>query len=136
MLHLTLLRCPRSSGGSFRSLTASITAERRSTIFFCVFSDLFDGGEEEGDGDDDEDEARLSLEPPPPPTAIAGREEFSAADLRSRDDGDDIVLARRIAMTQWAGLGLSRVSPAQSRNLFYFFRGTKRSFSFWWLNGG
>ena len=69
---LTELRCPRSSGGSFRSLTASITADRRSTIFFSGFADLVD------DGDDEEDEARLSL---PWPTARGG---FSAVD-RIRD---------------------------------------------------
>lgn len=104
MGHLTELRCPRSSGGSFRSLTASITADRRSTNFFSVFSDLPDG-EEDSDNDDDEEEARLSVGPPPWPTAIAAKVEFSGAgDLRSRDDeDDDIVLVRRIAMARFQG---------------------------------
>ena len=79
-----------------------MTAERRSTIFFCFFSDLFDGEEEDGgddDDDDDEEEARRSLEPPLWATAIAAKGEFSAVELRSNDD-DDIALARRIVMAQ------------------------------------
>ena len=64
---LTALRWPRSSGGSFRSLTASMTVDKRSTSFFSVFGDLFDcGGEEE----EEEDEADLVLGPPRPTTAV------------------------------------------------------------------
>ena len=62
---LTALRWPRSSGGSFRSLTASMTVDKRSTSFFSVFGDLFDCG-----GDEEEDEADLVLGPPRPTTAV------------------------------------------------------------------
>lgn len=48
----TLLRWPRSSGGSLRSLTASITAERRSLSFLAVLG----LPEDEDDDDDDDDE--------------------------------------------------------------------------------
>lgn len=51
-IHLTLLRCPRSSGGSLRSLTASITEERRSLVTFLL-------GLAEEEDDEDEDEAHL-----------------------------------------------------------------------------
>ncbi|POO01836.1 hypothetical protein TorRG33x02_026130, partial [Trema orientale] len=99
--NLTELRCPRSSGGSFRSLTASITADKRSPSFFSGFGDLLDDVDEQDENDDDDDEARLRLEPPPWPTAIIDRDESSAVDLRTRDDKDeDTVLARRAAMAK------------------------------------
>ena len=66
---LTALRWPRSSGGSFRSLTASMTADKRSTGFFSVFGDLFDCGGD-GDEEEEEDEADLVLGPPRPTTAV------------------------------------------------------------------
>ena len=91
---LTELRCPRSSVGSFRSLTASITAERRSTSFFSGFSDLLD---DDGDEEEEAEEARRSL---PWPIARGG---FSVVDLQIRGDeeDDEIALASRIAMTRW-----------------------------------
>ncbi|PON56149.1 hypothetical protein PanWU01x14_183580, partial [Parasponia andersonii] len=95
--NLTELRCPRSSRGSFRSLTASITADKRSPSFFSGFADLLDGVDKQ----DDDDEARLRLEPPPWPTAIIDKDESSAVDLRTRDDKDEeTVLARRAAMAK------------------------------------
>lgn len=61
MSYLTLLRWPRSSGGSLRSLTASITAERRSTSFFSAFGYLSgdDDGGGEDEAEDEEEEAYL-----------------------------------------------------------------------------
>lgn len=44
--YLIALDRPRSSGGSFRSLTASITADRRSETFFSGLGDSGDGFEE------------------------------------------------------------------------------------------
>lgn len=48
-----LLRWPRSSGGSLRSLTASITPERRSDVFLLTFR--------LADSPDTDEEAHLSL---------------------------------------------------------------------------
>lgn len=78
---LTALRCPRSSGGSLRSLAASITVDRRSVIFLL---ELF------GEGVDEllveEEEARRGLGTPWPKIPI---------------DGDDAAaLATRVAMAR------------------------------------
>ena len=51
--HLTKSRRPRSSGGSFRSWTASIAAEKRSVVFF---SRLFDPAVRSSGDDHQEDE--------------------------------------------------------------------------------
>lgn len=66
--YLTALRWPRSSGGSLRSLTASITPERRSVIFL---SGLLPGevGEEL---EVDEEEAHRGLDTPRATVPING----------------------------------------------------------------
>ena len=66
---LTALRWPRSSGGSFRSLTASMTVDKRLTSFFSVFEDLFDCG---GDEDEEEEEDKANLVLGQPQSLILG----------------------------------------------------------------
>lgn len=73
-IHLTLLRCPRSSGGSLRSLTASITEASRSFVTFLPVP----GGEDGEDEDEDEDEDADRL-----PTAAADEEAVFLAAKRS-----------------------------------------------------
>lgn len=66
--YLTALRWPRSSGGSLRSLTASITPERRSVIFL---SGLLPGEVVE-ELEVDEDEAHRGLDTPRATVPING----------------------------------------------------------------
>lgn len=90
---LTELRWPRSSGGSLRSLTASMTVDRRSTSFFSALEDVLDDDDGDNfDEEEEEEEAHLGLDPP-----LA----TSAADLRFRYHvlGDvAVVRASRVAM--------------------------------------
>ena len=76
--YLTALRWPRSSGGSLRSLTASITPERRSAIF--------------GEDEEDEDEAHLDT---PRPTV---RPQHEASYQINGDNA--AALATRVAMAR------------------------------------
>lgn len=108
MYYLTALRWPRSSGGSFRSLTASVTADKRSTSFFSALGDLHDS---------EEADARLKLYAPPWPAAVTVKEEATTVDLRMIDN-DATVRGSRVAMAQAQAqsnsqskdLGLSLVS--------------------------
>lgn len=62
---LMALRWPRSSGGSLRSLTASITPDKRSDIFLSAFRFVLVEEVDSGDGDGmEEDEANLGLKLP------------------------------------------------------------------------
>jgi hypothetical protein len=63
-----------------------MTVDRRSTTFFSVFGDLFDG-----EGDEEEEEANLELGPPRP---------ISAVDLEMRDHDVVIVLASRVGFIE------------------------------------
>lgn len=73
--NLTALRWPRSSGGSFRSLTESITPDKRCSVLFDF---------------DVEEEARLR-------PATQSVEDISALDLKTTDD--ETALASRLAMS-------------------------------------
>ena len=95
--HLTALRWPRSSGGSLRSLTASITADRRSVIFFSRFDDEeFEEvvAVDDEDEEDEEEEAHLSLDP----SWLTNGDEMSAVELVIKDDDNRSILASRVAI--------------------------------------
>lgn len=81
--YLTALRWPRSSGGSLRSLTASITPERRSVIFLSGMLP----GEVVEELEVDEEEAHRGLDTPRPTVPINGDD---AAALAAR-----VAMARR-----------------------------------------
>lgn len=79
-------------------MTASITADRRSTSFFSALGDLLDeeedGDDDEDEGEEEEEEASLGMDPPRPTTAD---------DLwkREHDFGDEtIILASQVAMSE------------------------------------
>lgn len=99
---MTELRWPRSSGGSLRSLTASMTADRRSTCFFSALGDVLDDDGDDFDEEEEEEEAHLGLDPPRATTAVD-------LQIRDHDLGDiTVVLASRVAMFEheWKPLGL------------------------------
>lgn len=114
---LTALRWPRSSGGSFRSFTASITADRRSPSFFSVLEDLLDEEADDGDGEEEEEEEEehMGLSPPRPTTA-------DDLCIRDHDSGDlPIVLASRVAISacELKPLGLAKVSTRNWLSCFH-----------------
>lgn len=120
---LTLLRWPRSSGGSLRSLTASITEERRSVTFPLGFCEVW-----EEEDDEEKEHNRLGLETPWLTMAKNDEEAWTeAAEFRNKGEVDDedpddearaaaiahaLPLPKRVAMAQtsepcwdWAFLG-------------------------------
>lgn len=95
---LTLLRWPRSSGGSLRSLTASITEERRSVTFLLGFCEVW-----EEEDDEAEENNRLGSEKPwSTTTKKEDNARTEAAEFRNNggvdDDDDDGVRAAAIAL--------------------------------------
>lgn len=118
MSYLTLLRWPRSSGGSLQSLTASMTAERRSINFFSAFGDL--PGDDDGGEDAEEEEEHLAPEMVGI-TTITGGDLSCTADLCNRER-NFIDLRREVAMSEFTSrnLGFTAKNPPKKESLALF----------------